>query len=175
MCIRDRLIKHPLSIKYQKLACYLHWLILIVNNVSLKVGTWVGGKPVSCTVTAFDMGAIVPLNLISTKQAGFRKIRFHWVMNCSGDVYKPWKSQDFIVLEGLSIFDLENIRTVKIWLTRYILQSSKMADPFKDQMPSYFQSVENKLHERNWKKRGKRALIPRGLRVNTEDQGIEQH
>jgi len=49
-----------------------------------------------------------------------------------------------------------------------------MTDPFKDQIPFYFQSVENKLHERKWKKRGKRALIPRGLRVNT-DQGLEQH
>ena len=39
------------------------------------------------------------------------------------------------ILEGLSIFDLENITTVKIWFTRYILQSSKMTDPFKDQMP----------------------------------------
>ena len=51
-----------------------------------------------------------------------------------------------------------------------------MTDPFKDQMPLYFQSVENKLHERKKvKKRGKRALIPRGLRVNTQDQGLEQH
>ena len=41
-----------------------------MNNVSLKVGTWVGGK----AVPAFDMGAIVSLNLTSTKQAGFRKI-----------------------------------------------------------------------------------------------------
>ena len=45
-----------------------------MNNVSLEVGTWVGGKAVPCTVPAFDMGAIVSLNSISTKQAGFRKI-----------------------------------------------------------------------------------------------------
>ena len=50
------------------------WLILTVNNASLEVGTWVGGKAVPCTVPAFDMGAIVSLNSISTKQAGFRKI-----------------------------------------------------------------------------------------------------
>jgi len=63
------------SFKYQKLACYLYWLILTVNNVSLKVGTWVGGKAVPFTAPAFDMGAIiVSLNLISTKPAGFRKI-----------------------------------------------------------------------------------------------------
>ena len=45
-----------------------------MNDVSLKVGTCVGGKAVSYTVPAFDMGVIVPLNLISSKQAGFRKI-----------------------------------------------------------------------------------------------------
>ena len=33
-----------------------------------------GGEAVPGTVPAFDMGAIVSLNLISTKQAGFRKI-----------------------------------------------------------------------------------------------------
>ena len=55
------------------------------------------------------------------------------------------------------------------------LQSSKMTDPLKDQMSLYFQSVENKLHERKSKKRWKRALIPRGLKVNTQDQGLEHH
>ena len=65
---------NQISFKYQKLACYLYWLILTVNNVSLEVGTWLGGKAVPCTVPAFDMGAIVSLNSISTKQAGFRKI-----------------------------------------------------------------------------------------------------
>ena len=70
-------------------------------------------------------------------------------MNCWGDVYKPWKSQDFIVLEGLSVFDLENITTTSENMTYKIhLQSSKMTDPLKDQMPLYFQSVENKFHER---------------------------
>ena len=71
---------NQISFKYQKLACYLYWLILTVNNVSLEVGTWVGGKAVPCTVPAFDM--------------------------------------------------------------------TKLTDPLKDQMPLYFQSVENKLHER---------------------------
>ena len=50
-----------------------------------------------------------------------------------------------------------------------------MTDPLKDQMSLYFQSVENKLHERKSKKRWKRALIPRGLKVNTQDQGLEHH
>ena len=42
----NQLIKevNQISFKYQKLACHLNWLILTVNNVSLKVGTWVGGK-----------------------------------------------------------------------------------------------------------------------------------
>ena len=35
---------NQISFKYQKLACYLCWLVLKVNNVSLEVGTWVGGK-----------------------------------------------------------------------------------------------------------------------------------
>ena len=65
----NQLIKHPLnSIKYKKLACYLHWLILTVNNVSVKVGTWMGGKAVPCTVPAFDMGAIVSLNFPLNRQ-----------------------------------------------------------------------------------------------------------
>ena len=33
-----------------------------MNNVSLEVGTWVGGKAVRCTVPAFDLGAILSLN-----------------------------------------------------------------------------------------------------------------
>ena len=72
----SQLIKqvNQISFKYQKLACYLCCLVLTVNNVSLEVGTWVGGKEVPCIVPAFDMGAIVSLNSISTKQAGFRKI-----------------------------------------------------------------------------------------------------
>ena len=72
----NQLIKqvNQISFKYQKLPCYLYWLILTVNNVSLEVGTWVGGKAVPCTVPTFDMGEIVSLNSISTKQAGFRKI-----------------------------------------------------------------------------------------------------
>ena len=72
----NQLIKqvNQISFKYQKLACYLYWLVLTVNNVSLEVGTWEGGKAVPCTVPAFDMGAIVSLNSISTKQAGFRQI-----------------------------------------------------------------------------------------------------
>ena len=50
-----------------------------MNNVSLEVGTWVGGK----AVPAFDMGATVSLNLISIKQAGFSKDmrRFQRLMN----------------------------------------------------------------------------------------------
>ena len=72
----NQLIKqvNQISFRYQKLACYLYWLILTVNNVSLEVGTWVGGKAVPCTVPAFDMGAIVSLNSTSTKQADFWKI-----------------------------------------------------------------------------------------------------
>ena len=71
----NQLIKqvNQISFKYQNLACYLYWLVLTVNNVSLEVGTSVGGKAVPCTVPAFDMGAIVCLNSISTKHAGFRK------------------------------------------------------------------------------------------------------
>ena len=72
----NQLIKqvNQISFKYQKLACYFYWLILTVNHVSLNVGTWVGGKAVPFKAPAFDMGAIVSLNLISTKSAGFRKI-----------------------------------------------------------------------------------------------------
>ena len=68
----NQLIKqvNQISFEYQKLACYLCWLVLTVNNVSLELGTWVGGK----AVPAFDMEAIVSINSISTKQAGFRKI-----------------------------------------------------------------------------------------------------
>ena len=64
--------------KYQKLASCLYWLILTVNNVSLKVGTWVGGKAVPCTIPVFDMEAFVSLNLIFTKQPSFPKM---WVIN----------------------------------------------------------------------------------------------
>ena len=45
-------------------------------------------------------------------------------------------------------YNSENI-TYKIHL-----QSSKMTDPLKGQMPLYFQSVENKLHERKQKSVG---------------------
>jgi len=66
----NQLIKqvNQTSFTYRKLDCCLFWLILTVNNVSLKVGTWVGGKALPCTVPEFDMGAFVSLNLIATKQ-----------------------------------------------------------------------------------------------------------
>ena len=64
------------------------------------------------------------------------------------------QTQDFIVLEGLSIFDLESVTTVQIKTYKIHLQSSKMTDLLKGQMPLYFQSVENKLHERKQKSVG---------------------
>ena len=66
---------------------------------------------------------------------------------CWGIIYRPWKSQDLIVLEGLSIFDLESVTTVKI-KDKIHLQSSKMTDPLLDQMPLNFPSIKNKLHKR---------------------------
>ena len=47
--------------------------VRIIQHGGLKVGTWVGGKALPCTVLVFDMGAFVSLNLISTKQPSFRK------------------------------------------------------------------------------------------------------
>ena len=72
----NQLIKqvNQIYFKYQKLASCLYWLILTANNVSLKVGTWMGEKALPCIAPAFDMGAAVPLNLISTQRPSFRKI-----------------------------------------------------------------------------------------------------
>ena len=60
---------------------------------------------------------------------------------CWGDSYRPWKSQDFIVLEGLSIFDLESITTVKIQDMNN-LQSSKMTDPLWDHIYKLWKSQD---------------------------------
>ena len=69
----NQLIKqvNQISFHYQTLESCLYWFILTVNNVSLKVGAWVGGKALPCTVPAFHKGAFVSLNLISTKQPSF--------------------------------------------------------------------------------------------------------
>ena len=69
----NQLIKqvNQIYFKYRKLNSCSYWLIL---NISLKVDTWVGGKAVPFTVPAFDLGAFVSLNLISTKQPSFPKI-----------------------------------------------------------------------------------------------------
>ena len=65
----NQLIKqvNQICFKYQKRNSCSYWLFVTENNVSLKVGTWVGGKALPCTVLAFDMEAFVSQNLISTK------------------------------------------------------------------------------------------------------------
>ena len=117
----NQLIKqvNQISFKYQKLACYLYWLVLTVNNVSIEVGTWVDGKAVPCTVPA--IWAIVSLNSISTKRMVFKRYEKISLSNdmLQTNVYKPWKSQDCIVLEGL--FPSSISKTLQQW--KYDLQS----------------------------------------------------
>ena len=74
---------------------------------------------------------------------------FHGVMKC----YKQMSTnleKIKILLFWKGFFHLRSRKHYKSENMPYKihLQSSKMTDPLKDQMPLYFQSVENKLHER---------------------------
>ena len=57
-----------------------------------------GGKAVPCTVPAFDMGAIVSLNSISTKQAGFERYERISLSNEMLQTKRPSKGGSLVAL-----------------------------------------------------------------------------